>query len=83
MKNSRAANRLDKFALSAGIYFAVNTPDMRQQRKTILKTKGGLERPNIPNLLPHINSGGCWCDPIIKFNEDGELVMIHKEVTWN
>jgi hypothetical protein len=27
MKNSRAGNRLDKFALSPGIYFAVNTPD--------------------------------------------------------
>jgi hypothetical protein len=57
---------------------------MREQRKAILKAKGGLERSDIPNPLPHIDSNWCWCEPLIKFNkEDGELVLIHKEVTWN
>jgi hypothetical protein len=58
--------------------------DMREQRKAILKGKGGLERSDIPNPLSHIDSNWCWCEPLIKFNaEDGELVLIHKEVTWN
>lgn len=77
------ANPLDAFGLSTGIDVALTTPVMTQQRKTIPETEGGLERPNIPHLLPHINSNLCWCDPIIQFKENGQLVMIHKEVTWN
>ena len=75
------ANPLDEFGLSTGIDVAVQ-PDMTQPRKTNLETEGGLEWPNVPHLL-HINSNLCWCDPIIQSKENGQLVMIHNEVTWN
>ncbi len=51
---------------------------MRYQRKTILKLNHGrLERQNIANPPPHIDSDWC-CVTIIEFNEDGHLLMIHK-----
>ncbi len=78
------ANPLDGSAHSTGIDLAVTRPNMAQQRKAIQKLKKWLERSDIPNPLPHINTNLCWCDPLIKLNEeDGGLVLIHKEVTWN
>src|SRR4030095_9396063 len=55
---------------------------MRYQRKTILRG-GRLESPNISNPLPHIDSDWCWCDPIVEFSEDGNQLVVHKEVIWN
>ena len=57
---------------------------MRYQRKTILPANNGRsERLNILNPLPHIDTDCCWCDPIVELTEDGEQLVIHKEVTWN
>jgi hypothetical protein len=57
---------------------------MKPQRKTILRSKyGRLEGLNISNPIAHIDSDCCWCDPIVEFTEDGDLRVIHKEVTWN
>jgi hypothetical protein len=57
---------------------------MRHQRKTILQVKHGrLERLDISDPLPHIDSDLCWCDPLVEFNEDGDPRVIHNEVTWN
>ena len=57
---------------------------MKPQRKTILRSKyGRLESLNISNPIAHIDSDCCWCDPIVEFTEDGDLRVIHKEVTWN
>jgi hypothetical protein len=87
MKNSRGLTTRINSLRYAGIYFANNRKSdisMRHQRKTILKRDyRRLERQNISNLPPHIDSDWCWCDPIIEFNEDGQLLVIHKEVTWN
>ena len=33
--------------------------------------------------LPHIDSELCWCDPIIDFDEIGQQLLTHNEVTWN
>jgi hypothetical protein len=31
----------------------------------------------------HIDSDICWCEPIVDMDEDGEAVVMHREITWN
>jgi len=50
-----------------------------------------MENPNCPALLPvempvgltHLDSHLCWCDPIAEVDDDGEHVLLHRQVTWN
>jgi hypothetical protein len=50
-----------------------------------------MENLNCPALVPvempvgltHLDSHLCWCDPIVEANEDGEHVLLHRQVTWN
>lgn len=57
---------------------------MKIQRKPILRVKyGRLERLDITEPLPHIDSDLCWCDPIVELYKDGDLHVLHKEVTWH
>ena len=37
----------------------------------------------IPVGLTHLDSDLCWCDPIVEVDEDGEQVLLHRQVTWN
>ena len=37
----------------------------------------------IPVGLTHLDSDLCWCDPIVEVDEDGEHVLLHRQVTWN
>jgi len=37
----------------------------------------------MPIGLSHLDSDFCWCDPIIKVDDNGEEVVIHRAVTWN
>ena len=37
----------------------------------------------MPVGLTHLDSDLCWCDPIVEVNEDGEHVLLHRQVTWN
>lgn len=37
----------------------------------------------MPIGLSHIDSDFCWCDPIVEFDENGKIVVIHQQVTWN
>jgi len=37
----------------------------------------------MPAGLSHIDSDLCWCEPIVDLDENGEGVVIHREVTWN
>ena len=34
------------------------------------------------NQLVHVESA-CWCDPIIEVDENGDDIVIHREVVWN
>jgi hypothetical protein len=43
----------------------------------------GAASMSLPKELAHIDSDFCWCDPIVDFDEDGDQVVMHKEVTWN
>jgi hypothetical protein len=31
----------------------------------------------------HIDSDFCWCEPVVETDEDGEEVVVHREITWN
>jgi len=35
------------------------------------------------NQLVHVESASCWCDPIIEVDENGDDVVIHRQVIWN
>ena len=37
----------------------------------------------VTNQLAHVESELCWCDPIIEVDENGDDIVIHKEVIWN
>jgi len=35
------------------------------------------------NQLAHVESELCWCYPIIEVDENGDDMVIHREVIWN
>ncbi len=37
----------------------------------------------MPIGLNHVDSDFCWCDPIVEVDENGQEVVVHREVTWN
>lgn len=37
----------------------------------------------MPVGLTHLDSDLCWCDPIVEVDDDGEHVLLHRQVTWN
>jgi len=37
----------------------------------------------MPVGLTHLDSDLCWRDPIVEVDEDGEHVLLHRQVTWN
>jgi hypothetical protein len=37
----------------------------------------------MPIGLNHLDSDFCWCDPIIQVDENGQEVVLHRQVTWN
>ena len=36
-----------------------------------------------PIGLSHLDSDLCWCDPIIEIDDNGEEVVLHRQVTWH
>jgi hypothetical protein len=42
-----------------------------------------LVRTEVINQLAHIESELCWCDPIVEVDENGNDMVIHREVIWN
>lgn len=38
---------------------------------------------NMPVGLKHVDSDGCWCDPVVLTDEHGQDILVHKQVTWN
>jgi hypothetical protein len=38
---------------------------------------------DMPIGLKHVDSEVCWCDPVVVTNEQGQEVLVHKQVTWN
>lgn len=51
---------------------------MKTQRKPILRARADITEPP-----PHIDSDLCWCDPIVQLYKNGDLRVLHKEVTWH
>ncbi len=44
---------------------------------------GDLIAPEIADQPAHIASQLCWCDPVIEVDENGDDVVIHRQVIWN
>lgn len=36
-----------------------------------------------PVELKHMDSQFCWCEPVVEVDDDGDEVLIHRQVTWN
>jgi hypothetical protein len=37
----------------------------------------------MPVGLAHLDSDLCWGEPIVEVDDDGEHVLLHRQVTWN
>jgi hypothetical protein len=37
----------------------------------------------LPIGLNHLDSDFCWCDPTIEVDENGQEIVVHRQVTWN
>ena len=48
--------------------------------RTTLWSEKAVEMPIGFN---HVDSDVCWCEPIIETDEDGEKVVVHREIIWN
>jgi len=33
--------------------------------------------------LRHMDSDFCWCEPIVEMDENGEQMIVHREIVWN
>ena len=44
---------------------------------------GDLIAPEIADQPAHIESELCWCEPIIRVDENDNDVVIHRAVIWN
>jgi hypothetical protein len=40
-------------------------------------------RSELPVGLEHVDSDFCWCDPIVEFDDNGQEIVLHRQVTWN
>jgi hypothetical protein len=56
---------------------------MKTQPKPILLAQYDRVELDITEPPPHIDSDLCWCDPIVELYEDGDLRVLHKQVTWH
>ena len=41
----------------------------------------------VPSELPvgpeHLDSNLCWCDPITELDDNGQEIVLHRQVIWN
>jgi hypothetical protein len=37
----------------------------------------------MPVGLKHVDSASCWCEPMIEVDDEGEKLVVHREVTWH
>ena len=37
----------------------------------------------MPVGLKHLDSDFCWCDPMVEVDDEGQEVVLHRQVTWN
>ena len=76
-----------------GKHSPASSSQPERYRVCVAKDVGDTEMENLncPALVPvempvgltHLDSDLCWCDPIVEANEDGEHVLLHRQVTWN
>jgi len=37
----------------------------------------------MPIGLNHLDSGFCWSDPIVEVDDNGQEIVLHRQVAWN
>jgi hypothetical protein len=37
----------------------------------------------LPVGLEHLDSNLCWCDPITELDDNGQEIVLHRQVIWN
>ena len=37
----------------------------------------------LPIGLEHLDSNLCWCDPITELDDNGQEIVLHRQVIWN
>ncbi len=49
------------------------------------RTRTVPERPasQTPIGPRHVDSDICWCEPMVETDEDGEEIVVHREILWN
>ena len=76
-----------------GKYSSASSSQPERYRVCVGEDVGDTEMDNLnyPAVVPvempvgltHLDSDLCWCDPIVEVDEDGEHVLVHRQVTWN
>jgi len=76
-----------------GKYSSASSSQPERYRVCVGEDVGDTEMENLncPALLPvempvgltHLDSDLCWCHPIVEVDEDGEQLLLHRQVTWN
>ena len=82
--------------LRYGLYAAENRGGaIKPKRYSVCVSEGEgdteMENLNCSALVPvempvgltHLDSDLCWCEPIVEVDDDGEHVLLHRQVTWN
>ena len=90
--NWRAALRSQQ-RWKGGKYSPASSSQPERYRVCVCEDVGDTEMDNLicqaaapvemPVDLAHLDSDLCWCDPIVEVDEDGEHVLLHRQVTWN
>jgi len=37
---------------------------------------------DMPVGLSHMDSDFCWCDPVVEVDDNGQEIVLHRQVTW-
>jgi hypothetical protein len=60
---------------------------IKERNSAVRKSHTWFPPPVAPVEMPmglnHLDSDFCWCDPIIEVDENGQEVVLHRQVTWN
>jgi hypothetical protein len=54
---------------------------MRSVKQPMIRPESAAT--HMAHELQHLDSELCWCDPIVEFDENGDLFVLHREITWN
>ena len=61
--------------------------DVNVRRFTVFVNRTWFSPAIVPVEMPvglnHLDSEFCWCDPFVEDDDDGQEMVLHRQVTWN